>query len=487
MLRISFLIIFAICCECAIASLDSTKILRTIYVSSSTGDNNNAGDESHPLKDISAITGELKTNSRILLRRGDVFFDKIVGVKNCIIDAYGVGENPVICGFKILKETSSWEKIESNIWRLDLSDNDMFLGFKDDKYSNATAGGNIGFIYVPTNDLIIGNMLSSQSDLKRDGDFFISNTNKKDSINKQSFKYLILRRKKSPTELGNICLSTGEHGIQNIYNTICRNLSVVGFGKHGCVTVQGCTIENCKFDLIGGSLLIGYHKWSRYGNGIEISASGKPCCHNMVKHCQFSRIYDCAMTIQGSGADMQSNEDNHFRDNVVYHCRQAFERYLLSTNTQPIYLNCDFSNNICFGSGNNQFGITHSFNDAHLLSYEDRDIPFIIKDNIFYDGNLLCAKIYSEGMIGNEIYLYSDQYLSHSYGKTDYPTLIPDNEKSIQLYRNRTKDNSNIKVLKRGSIRNYFLKKQILREMNYQAPAIDYQRLTSCLRLQNEQ
>ena len=99
-------------------------IKKTVYVSSSAGSDANAGGSIDlPLKTIERA---LSLGDTILLKRGDVFFER-VSVNGKYIGAYGQGEQPMICGFKRPKK-SSWISVGHNLWMIDLTA-DSFGGF----------------------------------------------------------------------------------------------------------------------------------------------------------------------------------------------------------------------------------------------------------------------------------------------------------------------------------------------------------------------
>ena len=96
----------------------------SFYISSSQGNDNNDGKSADkPFKTIrKAIQETGKSKLCIRLKCGDMFFENMTGLSDCIIESYGKGSKPVLCGFKILKNPDAWQADSiKGVWRLDLS------------------------------------------------------------------------------------------------------------------------------------------------------------------------------------------------------------------------------------------------------------------------------------------------------------------------------------------------------------------------------
>lgn len=106
---------------------DESKIAVEVYVSSSAGDDSNDGSKSKPFKTFSKIP---RKNARIFLKRGDVFYEPLSGLENCVVDSYpNNGKRlPVICGLRFIKNPSAWENMGGGIWRLDMNADANFSG-----------------------------------------------------------------------------------------------------------------------------------------------------------------------------------------------------------------------------------------------------------------------------------------------------------------------------------------------------------------------
>ncbi len=406
---------------------------RDVYVSSSTGDDKNDGSISAPLRTIAAAP---KDGANVYLKRGDVFFESLSGFKNSEIDAYGEGKKPLVCGLKILKDNGAWERLPSDVWRLDLSKHSNFDGYKAAGKTN-----NIGAIYYPEEDKIYGHLVQRASMLAADGDFWAGDAFYAENVQspKTQFKYIYFRSKRHPSELGKtVSFVTYSYGIRDLKNCIVRNVAVKGFGVHGVSRAWNCRFENLEIDLIGGSVQLSYPQWVRLGNGVEFWISpNNPCNNNSVSGCKISRTYDCGATIQGHGDTLKA-ENIKFTGNHFFRCRQAFEHFLTAKKSAA-YANCEFSNNKCFDMGENEFSTPES-RDANLLSYERNPIEGLsIKNNIFWGAPVYALHANPAKLENNTFYVYRGQYLRHNRGKPE-ETIWADSEGDIEKFKSAIGD-----------------------------------------------
>ncbi len=431
------------------------------YVSSSVGSDNNDGLSSKtPKKSLAALP---KSNVTIRLKSGDVFWGGLSGYEGCTIESYGYGQRPVICGFKVLVNPDAWESVGECLWRLDLSDADAFAGNVIDV--EPSGYNDIGFIYDAMRDKLYGRNMDSLDALDSEMDFFTSSRYSAAEVAEHPFRYVVVRRKKNPSELGNLCFPVFQSGIERFTDCTVRNIAIVGFSRMGMALMSGCNVENCQIDLIGGAIQIGYPKRARFGNGIELWDG---YCDNTVSGCLISRTYDCATTIQANG-DVKSNpRNNHFKGNRIYKCRQAFEHFLNPADgSLRQYVDCEFSDNICYKMGENDFDCPE-MRDCNILSYEDREKAIVIRDNVFFGANHLDGTGIAEGMSDNVVYLYDDQYLYTRHWHPDRKTIVCNEDGAVERFRAIAPDNSKIVVLKRGSLRAALIEARIRRQINYQ-------------------
>ncbi len=395
------------------ASLICSVFAKDIYVSSSTGNDSNNGSISAPLKTIAAAP---KENVNIFLKRGDIFFETIRKFKNAKIDAYGDGEKPLLCGLKILKNKNAWKKLPNDIWELDLTKTEDFVGYLSIEKKSLSAQNNIGGIYDIENDKLYGNLVKNFDDIKSFGDFLATDGNPRpNGIPKDdTFTKLYFKMKDNPSKLiGNLGLITYSFGIRENRNCEFQNIAIKGFGGHGICKAWDCKFRNIDIDLIGGSLLRSYKRYVRFGNGVEFWTGNPTCNNNLVENCFISRTYDCGATIQGHIGKGVKPTNIKFINNRFLRCRQGFEHW-----TEPrkgdhtTFENCEVSNNKFFDCGVCDFGVKGK-NNTTFLSYERNSMSgLVIKNNISWGAPVYyTSKGHFAKLENNTFYVFSDSYL----------------------------------------------------------------------------
>ena len=447
--------------------LQDSKVHLTIFVSSSEGNDNNDGlTECRPLRTIRKAVQKRKTNIRLRLKCGDVFFESISGLTNSMVESYGKGNKPILCGFKILKDSMTWQADTiKGLWKLDLSKEDNFCGFSIKDASDKAHFNNIGFLYDAKQDKIYGCMKNKKNKLENEGYFFTSCHYGKDA----TFKYIYFKWDRNPKELGNVCFSTYNHGIYSMKSCVIRNIAIIGFARHGIVGITDTKVDNCNIDAIGGSIQIGFRYWVRYGNGIECGFSKYNKTKDItVSNCRISRTYDCGVTIQGTVVNDNNPCRIRFINNKFIYCRQAFEHWITNKKSpEPDYIDCEFSKNICYMMGKNQFDSPET-RDANILSYEKTNKSLKIADNIFYGASYYCGYAFAS-IKNNRVYIYKGQYLNTYHGKKDYPTIYANDSRDIETYRQLTQDNSRIFILEKGSKEDLCFHKKILKKISFKS------------------
>ena len=440
------------------------------YVSSSKGSNDNDGmSELSPKKDLTEVP---KKNVTIRLKCDDVFFGGVSGYNNCIIESYGKGNRPVICGFKVLVNTSAWKSLGNELWELDLTRLENFRGntesVQDEAYNN------IGFIYNPKDDKLYGRNKESVVKLEKDMDFYTSSYYSKKDINDHPFKSIIIKYSGNPSELGNLCFPMYQIGISSMINCELKRVAVVGFSYMGIAYVMGCKVDDCQIDMIGGAIQVGYGIRARFGNGIEFWDGFND---NIVTNCLISRTYDCATTIQANGIINDFPRNNQFIGNRIYKCRQAFEHFINPSDGSVIqYDNCEFSNNICYLMGDNEFDCPEK-RDCNILSYENKTKSITIRNNTFFGSNHISGSSVGKGMKGNTVYVYNDQYIYTQPWDNPLYHITGNREDAVESYRKIIHDDSRIVVLQRGGLRAYFIGNRIKRKIGWKPVNLHLERI----------
>jgi hypothetical protein len=228
--------------------------------------------------------------------------------------------------------------------------------------------------------------------------------------------------------------------------------------------------------LIGGANFVRTKSWCRYGNGIEFWAINEN--DNTVRNCVISRTFDCGVTIQCNAKEIKDVHNIHFVNNKFYHCRQAFEHFInpSGSSANPQYKGCEFTGNLCFEMGENEFNAPEK-RDANILCYETVDRYIKIEKNTFYGAPYYCGYTKPLGMGNNTAYIYKGQYLNHYHGQKNYPTIYAEGEESTFKYKEWSGDNSKIVIIERGSRLDQKLKKKISKRIGFKKPELHLERL----------
>lgn len=431
---------------------DESQISTVVYVSSSAGDDSNDGSMKSPLKTFAKIP---KENARILLKKGDVFYEPLSGLSNCVVGSYGKGSKyPEICGLKLLKNPDAWEDMGNGVWRLDMNKTENFYGRNLEITKGNFQLNNLGALYDAASDTVYGHKVKKLEMLEKDWDITTGEIYKPKDVNAESYRWLYVKLGKNPSSDGaKLGILTYGNGVSGIKNCTVRNIAIKGFGRHGLTGSFGGKVENVKIDLIGGSTQVGYRTWVRLGNGIEFWISGSPSSNNRnhVSGCTISRTYDCGSTIQGiveKGEIVAS--DITFTGNKFYRCRQAFEHFLSNrSNGRSEYINCHFEGNFAWEMGENEFS-TPEPRDNNFLTYDNKRKGMIIKNNVCYGSGIYAGtRGWAEHFGENTFYVEQGKHnllFVYPWGKQGIE--IPSNsEADIQKYRETLGDTTSKIIL----------------------------------------
>ena len=431
---------------------DESQISTVVYVSSSAGDDSNDGSMKSPLKTFAKIP---KENARILLKKGDVFYEPLSGLSNCVVDSYGKGSKyPEICGLKLLKNPDAWEDMGNGVWRLDMNKTENFYGRNLEITKGNFQLNNLGALYDAASDTVYGHKVKKLEMLEKDWDITTGEIYKPKDVNAESYRWLYVKLGKNPSSDGaKLGILTYGNGVSGLKNCTVRNIAIKGFGRHGLTGSFGGKVENVKIDLIGGSTQVGYRTWVRLGNGIEFWISGAPSSNNRnhVSGCTISRTYDCGSTIQGiveKGEIVAS--DITFTGNKFYRCRQAFEHFLSNrSNGRSEYINCHFEGNFAWEMGENEFS-TPEPRDNNFLTYDNKRKGMIIKNNVCYGSGIYAGtRGWAEHFGENTFYVEQGKHnLLFVYPWNKQGIEIPSNsEADIQKYRETLGDTTSKIIL----------------------------------------
>lgn len=415
------------------------NISSKVYVSSSQGNDNNSGDENNPI----ATIGRAKAlgAQRIFLKCNDVFYESI-GLNYNILDSYGYGSKPTITGYREVEPTDNlWIEESANKWKLNLS-SEKIKGFPFKEMSSEMS---VCHIYDVAEDKVRGDKVEQIDYLKQNYQFYQADQ----EISDIHLLYMYLDFNPNTISLR----LASKIKIISCSNSEIRNIRIEG-GNYAINGHSNNIIEDIEIDCIGGGFA-GYPSglYTRAGNGIEwYTLNGKS--NNIVRNCKISRVYDAALTIQGTSTGTIKNIiiDN----NIISNCGQAFEMWSKNENKLPTFENCVFSNNLCVNNDSGDNGFPKRKIHAFILSYgmeQPANMSFI--NNVFFNGNFYYAgerkyndnKKYS--FKRNTVYIKRGQYLLYSALDNKTTITIPEysndsslDQEAIKKYRELANDYS---------------------------------------------
>ena len=391
---------------------------KVIYISSSTGNDNNDGQT--PSTPMKTIANAVTKGDTLLLKAGDIFYGRTDFI-NKYVSRYGKGSNPTICGFKRI-ENAKWRETEPHIWELNLTTNG-FSGVDTKRSSNLN---NIGCFHLIEEDVIHGYKVQFKSELKKDWDFW--QTEEYKDAKAKDFDKVYLYYSGNPNSL-RMEVSTGSSGSM-VQNSEVSHINFVGFGKHGIAAKDSARIHDCKIDIVGGMTFVGYSPFCSLGNGIEFYVN-QNISDAEVRDCYITRCYDCGLTIQASGNGQCTPKNIKIHHNLITHCCQGWEDFL-SNDDDVFYVNCSFENNIIAYSGISGFGYNQKrFKYCNVLGGNTKGKRgMVIKNNDFYGGNYYCTGAYNgkydfNTWVGNKHYVSPGSYVFGNYFGTADVIRIP--------------------------------------------------------------
>lgn len=315
------------------------------YVSQQGLDTNDGLTPETAWKTIDKVNATVKASDEIRFRRGDTFYGRIDTPngtdpeKPTVYTSYGEGARPVISAYKVIRK-GAWTKHADNVYKIDLTNTELFDGCVDDN-------GNAGIIKA--DGKLYGNKLFALDALAKQWDFYTS-----DEDNKTLFVY----SEKCPDEIADeikICCRTACLTVHN-----CVRVTEIAFIGSGACCIHGSSLRHvyighCDIHEVGGSRLDGFGTLNntRYGNGIEWWSDSRYC---IVEYCNFSEIYDVAMSLQGPQTAGQKWEECHFSHNTVWNCSQAFEIWSNGFDEGTGFFGCSFDHNVCYSCGDGWAG-----------------------------------------------------------------------------------------------------------------------------------
>lgn len=313
------------------------------YVANNGNDNNDGLSPATPWQTISKVNACHQGGDKILFKRGDTFYGTIESKSGIdlshptVYSSYGEGNKPVVSQYKTVKK-GAWEQVSDNVYRVDLYDENNYIGNRLQKDKN------VGFLEI--DGKIFYKKKFALDELAEQWDFYC---NDYDSESPFVYVYSVASPDAMCDTFSAACNIHGSY-LKNYLRF--ENLNFTGMGGHGiCESGKQVVISHCEFHRIGGSCLISHWRPNtRYGNGVEAWSDSSDI---LVEHCRFSDIYDVAMTMQGTPVHT-SWENIYFRYNTVWNCVQAFEVWSAHDGDfapDTGFVNCRFEYNTCMHTG----------------------------------------------------------------------------------------------------------------------------------------
>lgn len=343
-----------------------TNVIETgkTYYIASNGTSSDGTDINNPMSLKAASKKTYYGNDRVLFKRGDTFY----GVSNFNVMAskenmfylgnYGDenSELPIISGANILTNKEAW-KYENGLYKIDLSNNDIFSDGIKEKAGNSY---NIAFI-KDENEKIYSDRKNTIEEITTDYQFACVNN------------YLYIKTKQNPSlELGKIKIVPATTLLYLSSNTVVNGLIIEDAGIHGIVRrtypISNVCIMNCILRSIGGAME-GNSKDTRYGNAIEFWNQAKD---TVVTNCIFKDIYDAAYTLQGSNVTY-GFENNVCKENIFINCSYPTEFFMYKDSAVK---QCNFRNN--------SVDKNIIINQGHGFGYNHRSSQYIPANSVIW-------------------------------------------------------------------------------------------------------
>lgn len=283
-----------------------------IYVATGGTDGKGYGYSTQkPVATIAYANLLAKSGDVVVLKRGNMWRENVVGKEGVSYGAYGKGNKPTIYGSKKNYADVKWSAEGENVYRV----------------QTGTAS-DIGLI-VFDHGKACGSKVWKKESLKRDYDFVC--------IGGYVYVYLT---KGNPAELySDIEICVTQHVVKLKSNSTIQNWRIMYGGAHGVGMVDANNVEfdGCVVGYIGGGLQGGAGLNTRYGNGIEIWGE---CDGYIIRNCHVYQCYDAGITMQYVGSKTEQNIlfENNLLEYSVYNIE-----YFLSGGT---FKNILIQNNI---------------------------------------------------------------------------------------------------------------------------------------------
>ncbi len=420
-------------------SMDLSKIKgKLIYVSSSTGDDSNDGLSEHtPVKTLSKASSLARADDAVLLKRGDLFRERITAKAGVTYSAYGEGAKPVLYGSpENGADASKWSLIHE----------DTSTGALIWQYNNGTMQDIGAIVFNDGEGYAIKDV-----PYYLDGKFFVKGNPAAEYDYKTGLDHNFKFFHAAGTDTGVLYLRCDNGNPGKIFDSIefivkgsqiavSANSDVtidnlcIKYAYYGitAATQKNLTVTNCEIGWIGGSAG-SYNAKSgvptRAGNAVEVYGG---CDGYIVDNCYIYQCYDAGVTHQVSPSTKGNlRQDNvKYTNNVITDCVYSVEYFFGADASRTTEIrageNILIENNLLrragygFGSSrpdiNTQRHIRSGSAENEYTNFEiknnifDRAVHELIQVQSYYDTTLpvYSGNTYIQG-IGNKLYLHGNE------------------------------------------------------------------------------
>lgn len=419
----------------ATSSLNPSDYNNVYYVSASGSDNAAGNSEQAPFKTVKKANEKAKSGDLVLLKRGDIFREKVYLVSGVDYSSYGDAslQMPFIYGsYENAADPEKWELVDGteNIWlyknRLtyntatgEYEDKGIpdvgVVVFNDGEYNSVKEIPD----YYNGTYFVRGSSATEVFDLKKHLDNDLEHFSEHIGVQKSEYEprtdytklYLRCEKGNPGDVFESIEINTVGHVVNNSSNCHFDNIGIKYGGAHGIggTGAKDFTVTNCEIAWIGGGAPSYERKTTgpqgsanRYGNGIEIWMT---CDGYTIKNCYIYQCYDAGITNQGRGADTKTGALHDIYMNDVYFCDNLLEynvynieyflshvrdeqEYINANKPVPLMTNINYIGNLCFYAGYG-FGMQRPdpgrMTHIKTWKHENPAVDFRIEDNILFD------------------------------------------------------------------------------------------------------
>jgi len=353
---------------------------------------------------IKANALSLIAGDSVLFKRGDIFRGQLNvshngnSTNSIVFSAYGTGNKPLISGAIDQSLTSNWINSTGNIWATSEA---------------VSVWGDMGNIYF-NNDASYGWRRMKLGECTAQGDFYFNSSDKKIylySVGNPGSFYTHL-------EVGGVYSEDVVRVYNHNYLTF-DGLDIRYSANNGIIFCLSnyCTVQNCNFSWIGGTLYGGGP--TRMGNGVQMWNTNS----NIIIRDNFiNQIYDAGISPQGGGMNYVQSNISIYR-NLITNCWYSFEVFDVPETTMT---NINFDNNTCVNAGYSWSAIQRpaQTNERHVMFWSSNPgkvSNFNIRNNVFK----VCtnpALRFDNDMVNLEYNLYDVGTVGQKAGIT-YTTL----------------------------------------------------------------